>query len=223
MFQVTDAWRAAFPGAAAGMLLMRGVTNPPLSSALREHAGKVERELRERFGVGEAVELTVVPVLQAYRRYYKAFGQNYHVQLQLESVLKGKPLAAGAALVEAMFAAEVKNLLLTAGHDFGALRMPVTVDVSSGGEEYEVFSGRVKVLKPGDMFMRDCAGVISSVLYGPDRRTSLRPETRDVLFAVYTPAGVGASAVRAHLDDIAANVRLIAPEALVEAVEVREA
>jgi hypothetical protein len=35
----------------------------------------------------------------------------------------------------------------------------------------------------------------------------------EVLFAVYAPAGVGEDAVRSHLDDIRANVLLVAPEA----------
>jgi DNA/RNA-binding domain of Phe-tRNA-synthetase-like protein len=162
-------------------------------------------------------------VLQAYRRYYKAFGQNYHVQMQLESLLKGKPLAAGAALVEAMFAAEVRNMLLTAGHDLAALQLPVMVDVARGGEEYEVFAGKIRALKQGDMYMRDGRGIISSVVYGPDRRTMMTAATTDVLFAVYAPAGIGGSAVRAHLNEIAANVRLVTPEAAVEAEEVQEA
>jgi hypothetical protein len=34
-----------------------------------------------------------------------------------------------------------------------------------------------------------------------------------VLFAVYAPAGVGEEPVRAHLEDIRANVQLVAPEA----------
>lgn len=48
---------------------------------------------------------------------------------------------------------------------------------------------------------------------GPDRRTRITPETGDVLFAVYAPAGVGENAVRDHLEDIRANVLLVAPGA----------
>lgn len=54
------------------------------------------------------------------------------------------------------------------------------------------------------------------MLRGPDQRTRITPETRHVLFAAYAPAGVGVDAVRNHLDDIQANVRLVAPEAQTE-------
>jgi hypothetical protein len=59
----------------------------------------------------------------------------------------------------------------------------------------------------------DGEGIVSTVVYGPDRRTRITPETREVLFAVYAPAGVGESSVRDHLADIRANVLLVAPEA----------
>jgi len=51
------------------------------------------------------------------------------------------------------------------------------------------------------------------VLHGPDRRTRITPETRNVLFACYAPAGIGENAVRDHLEDIRANVLLVAPDA----------
>jgi hypothetical protein len=41
-----------------------------------------------------------------------------------------------AALVEAMFIAEVKNMLLTAGHDLDAVQLPITLDVSKGDGRY---------------------------------------------------------------------------------------
>jgi len=80
-----------------------------------------------------------------------------------------------------------------------------------------------RALKAGDMYMRDGAGIMSSVLYGPDQRTKMTGATARVLFAVYAPPGVGGAGVRAHLDEIASNVRLVAPGAQVEVVEVLEA
>jgi hypothetical protein len=40
------------------------------------------------------------------------------------------------------------------------------------------------------------------------------------VFAVYAPAGVGEETVRRHLDDLRANVELIAPDARTEALVV---
>jgi DNA/RNA-binding domain of Phe-tRNA-synthetase-like protein len=96
----------------------------------------------------------------------------------------------------------------------------VTLDVAAGGERYVLLNGREEELKAGDMMMVDRQGVISSVLYGPDQRTRITPDTRDVLFAVYAPPGIGEAPVRRHLEDLRDAVLLIAPTAALEALEV---
>jgi DNA/RNA-binding domain of Phe-tRNA-synthetase-like protein len=78
-------------------------------------------------------------------------------------------------------------------------------------------------LKPGDMFIADGRGVVSSVVYGPDRRTRIGPETRNVMFTVYAPPGIGAEAVRAHLATIRGHVAAFAPAAAVAYEQVTSA
>jgi len=127
--------------------------------------------------------------------------------------LKGRPLPSAAALVEAMFMAEMRSLLLTAGHDLDALRGQPSVEVATGGESYTTLGGQQQRLKAGDMFIRDQEGVLSSVLYGPDSRTRLTSGTTSVLFTVYVPAGIEAALVDEHLAGIKADVLLLAPGA----------
>ena len=224
MLIVSEAWRSAYPGGAAGILVMRNVTNPNRHPALERHKEALERQLRSRFSGYSRAELKAHPPLPAYAAYYKHYKKTYHVQLQLESVaLKDKSISKAAALVEAMFMAELKNLLLTAGHDLGAMQLPVALDVSNGSETYVMLNGKEQVLKPGDMMISDAQGVISSVVYGPDRRTRITPETQEVFFSVYAPPGIGEDAVRRHLHDIQANVTLFAPQARIESLEVYSA
>jgi len=198
---------------------MHNVANPERNAALDRHREELENRLRTRF-VGRNALSTLKPI-QAYNAYFKRYKKTYPVQLQLESVaLEGKPIPRVAALVETMFMAELKNLLLTAGHDLEAIQMPVTLDVAKGTERYIRLNGQEQRLKAGDMMMADAQGVISSVIYGPDHRTRITPVTRHVVFAVYAPPGIGEQAVRQHLQDIQANVRLVAPEAQVGLLKV---
>jgi len=221
MFTVSEAWKTTYPGAAVGVLAMRDVANPRRHAALDERKAALEDQLRSRFAGYDRAALKALPTIQAYNAYYKRFKKTYHVQLQLESVvLKGRSLPGVAALVEAMFMAELKNLLLTAGHDLDALQMPVGIYVAEGSERYIRLNGQEQTLKAGDMMIADAQGVISSVLYGPDQRTRIRPETRRVLFTVYAPPGIGEQAVYDHLQDIQANVLLVAPEAELEMLKV---
>jgi DNA/RNA-binding domain of Phe-tRNA-synthetase-like protein len=221
MFIVSEEWKTAHPGAAAGILAMRNVVNPDGHPELDRRKEELENQIRSRFSEGGRAAIKALPTIQAYNAYYKRFKKSYHVQFQIESVaLKGKTIPRVAALVEAMFVAELKNMLLTAGHNLEAVRTPVRLGVPDGSERYTLLNGKEQVLKPGDMMMADTEGVISSVLYGPDRRTRITPGTRRVFFAVYAPPGIGEQAVRQHLQDIQANVMLVAPDAEVESLEV---
>jgi DNA/RNA-binding domain of Phe-tRNA-synthetase-like protein len=216
-FVVTEEWKAAYPGAYAGVLVMQGVVNPALHPELERAKGKLVEDLRTRFVGGDRATLEALAVMQAYSAYYKRFKKTYHVLLQLESIVfKGRTLPSVAGLVEAMFMAEVKNLLLTAGHDLDALHLPLTLDVAREGESYTLLRGEAQVLKAGDMRIADREGVISSIIYGPDQRTQIRESTTNVIFTVYAPPGINPEAVEGHLRDIEGYVRLFAPAARVE-------
>jgi DNA/RNA-binding domain of Phe-tRNA-synthetase-like protein len=194
---------------------MRDVANPELSPELERRKATLERDLRSSFA--SPGDVKAHPLLAPYAAYYKRFGQTYHVQHQLESVaLRGKSIPRGAALVEAMFMAELKNLLLTAGHDRDSIRGGLAVDVAGGTETYTALSGTERVAKPGDMLIRDDLGILSSILYGPDRRTRITPTTTRVLFTVYAPAGILQDRVRAHLNDLTDFVLAVSPAAGVE-------
>jgi DNA/RNA-binding domain of Phe-tRNA-synthetase-like protein len=210
--RISEGWREAYSEAIVGILAMEGVENPPEQIALTEHIHQVEDDLRSRWGAATRAGLYQIPEFEAYRRYYRRFDKTYPVQMQYESVvLKGKRLRSSGALVSAMFAAEIRNRLLTAGHDLDVIEGAVSIDVAQGAEQYIGLGGRDLVLQPGDIYTHDEVGIISSVLYGPDDRTRITESTRQVLFCVYAPVGIGSEAVESHLRDIAANVRLVAP------------
>jgi DNA/RNA-binding domain of Phe-tRNA-synthetase-like protein len=221
LFEIADNWKGTCPDAHAGILAMRGVENPATHPELERRKGVLETQLRAQFAGQDRQALDALPTMRAYHAYYKPFNKTYHVLAQLESVaFKGRAIPSVAALVEAMFMAEVKNGLLTAGHDLDSLQLPVTLSVARGSERYTLLRGQEQVLKAGDMFMADRAGVISSIIYGPDQRTQIRPQTRNVLFAVYAPAGIAPEAVQTHLQDIRDHVRLVSPAAAVELLQV---
>lgn len=217
LFEVSQAWKNAYPGAAVGVLAMREVSNPAHHAGLELEKNLIVEHLRSQFASLDRSQLEKLPVLRAYADYYKRFKKTYHVQLQLESILwKGKTIPSVAALVEAMFMAEVKNLLLTAGHDRDTLLEPVRLDVASGTESYTLMRGQPQGTKAGDMLISDQAGIISSIIYGPDQRTQIRESTRSVLFTVYAPPKIAVEAVEAHLDDMERYVRLVSPAAVTE-------
>ncbi len=221
MFEITSAWKSAFPGAHAGVLVMRNVVNPAHHPELEKRKTELEEGLRSQFAGQDREAIASHPILQAYNEYYRRFKKTYHVQLQLESIaLKGRSIPSVAALVECMFMAEVKNMLLTAGHDLDVLQLPLTLDVTTGNESYLLLRGENQVVKAGDMMISDGKGIVSNIIYGPDQRTQITADTRNVVFTVYVPNGINEPAVRQHLRDIQENVMLVAPQVQVELLEV---
>jgi DNA/RNA-binding domain of Phe-tRNA-synthetase-like protein len=221
MFNVSTAWQSAYPDAIVGILAMRGAANPASHPDLDAAKAALEGDLGSRYKGWDRARLKELPVLQAYDAYYKQFKKTYHVQLQLESVaFKGKSIPKVAALVEAMFMAELDNLLLTAGHDLDLVAPPVTIDVASGDESYVRLNGQEQAAKAGDMMIVDNQGILSSIVYGPDQRTRIRPDTTRALFTTYGPPGIQIDDMKAHLETLRDNVLLIAPEAEVEVIKI---
>ncbi len=215
MFTVSEEWKTAYPDAFAGVLAMNGVTNSSGDPELDRKKKELENDLRTLFS--DKNDLRNSRPIVAYKDYYKRFKKTYHVLQQVESVIfKGKSIPTVAALVEAMFMAELRNMLLTAGHDLDAVKEPITLDVATGEETYIRLNGEEQVLKAGDMFISDAEGIISSVIYGPDKRTRILPSTTRVLFTTYAPPGISERAVEQHLEGIEANVRLVSPTAETE-------
>ncbi len=221
MFSATDNWLATYPEAHAGILAMQVVENPSGHPELERARGETQQELRARFAGQEASALDGYGPIPAYSAYYRTFRKTYHVLGQLRSVIfEGKSIPSVVALVEAMFLAELKNGLLTAGHDLDMVRLPAWLDAAAGSERYTTLSGQERTLKAGDMYIADQEGVLSSIIYGPDQRTRITPATRNVLYTVYAPAGVGAERVREHLDELCRLVQLFSPAAAVSLMQV---
>src|SRR5262249_35373372 len=213
----TDGWRAAYPGAAIGLLELSGIGAADGPARLGERKRATEARLRERYHGLTRQDIASLPGMSAYVRYYKRFGTTYHVQLQVESIVsKGKSLPDVTPLVDANFVAEVDTLVLTAGHDAAKLRGPVSIDVSRDGDQMTQMNGSLKPLLAGDIIMRDAGGVSCSIIYGQDNRSPISADSAHVLYVAYAPAGVPVDAIEAQLHKIDENVRLFAPAAVVQ-------
>ena len=223
MLIISDEIKKIYPEALLGILAIRNVCNPNQHEELDRCKFELENNLREKYAELDKAYLKNMEPIKTYNNYYKRFKKTYHVLLQLESIVfKNKSIPRVASLVEVMFIAELKNLLLTAGHDLEAIDKPIKLDVSIGGEKYTLINGQEKELLPNDMMVSDLQGITSSIIYGPDKRTQIKPDTRNVLFVVYAPPGIEKSKVFQHLQDIQKYVHIISPKSEVELLKVYE-
>ncbi len=223
MLIISDEVKKVYPEALMGILVMKNVCNPKKHKELDRCKLELENNLRKNFTGLDRADLKNMEPFKTYNNYYKKFKKTYHVLSQLESIVfKNKSIPKVASLVEVMFMAELKNLLLTAVHDLDAVDLPIKLDASTGGEKYTQISGQGKELIYNDMMVSDSRGIISSIIYGPDKRTQIKPNTRKVLFVVYAPPVIEKSKVFQHLQDIQSYVHIIAPESEINLLKVYE-
>ncbi|HDD55251.1 MAG TPA: hypothetical protein ENG59_03305 [Chloroflexi bacterium] len=221
MISISPTLREKMPEVCIGLLAVREAGNCPDHPALREARQGLEVELRARFKDLDRKGLRALAVFSAYDSFYHSFRKTYHVQLQLESVLfKGKPIIAPSALVGAMFMAELQTGLLTAAHDLIALELPLMADIASGEESYQRLDGTHQELKAGDLYIRDRQGILSSVIYGPDHRTRIKPGTNQAVYTTYGPPGISRKQVLEELEILEGYLRLFAPQLEREILEV---
>jgi DNA/RNA-binding domain of Phe-tRNA-synthetase-like protein len=204
----------AFPDGVFGALVARGCVNRSRPLTLDVSRRAVEERLRARFA---SLPVEHDGVARHYVEYFRRWGQRYPVAHQAKTVLAGQPIQSPSALVEAMFIAEIDTLVLTSGHDLERLEGMLRVGVAGGDERYTKINGKEQALKAGDMTVWDARGAIACVLYGPDQRTRMGEATRAALFGAWCPVGLTRDIVAAHLDGLAALVRLEWPDALIDA------
>ncbi len=217
MINKSETWKLHQPDAYIGILILTNSSNLPSHPALDAERLILENELREKYGSMERKSLRQDPVLAAYDTFYRSFRKTYHVQLQLESVVfKGKSIFSPSALVACMFMAELKTGLLTAAHDLSSVILPLTADVASGNETYQRLDNSEQELKSGDLYIKDQQGILSSVIYGPDNRSQVQPDTDKVLYTTYGPPGISKDQIRIQLEILEGYVRLFSPRSIRE-------
>ncbi len=219
MFLVSERWRKAYPDAMVAMLVVRRVSNVREHPALEQRKRALEAELRSRFANPEDIKSD--GVMQAYTAYYRRFEKTYHIAGQLKTaVVKQRPLPTVSGLVDVMFMAEMKNLLLTAGHDLATVVSPVILDAATGEESYTKLNKEPQAARAGDMMVADAEGILSSVIHGPDYRSRISPQTRDALYVTYAPDGITREQLLGHVRDMWGSILLFSPGAELEPVRV---
>jgi DNA/RNA-binding domain of Phe-tRNA-synthetase-like protein len=214
VIELTKSWLGLVPDAGVGLLWIKNVPNTSDHPDLAVERKKLAASLRKQYADLDRQSLRSDPVYAVYDAFYRKFRKTYHLQLQLESVVfKEKAIFSPSALVSAMFMAELKTGLLTAGHDVAALKPDLKADVATGDETFQRMSGENQQLKEGDLYIADHEGILSSIIYGPDQRSQIQNETDQVIYTTYRLPGISGQQVREQFEYLEYCLRLFAPDA----------
>lgn len=204
MIFISDAVRTQYPKAHFAMMKVKGFrpdfTREKIDQVMEEEL----EEIRNRHASYDRKDFSATAPVLSYGSYYKRFKKTYPLIGQLESVvIHGKKIPPVGIPVEVMFLAELKNLILTAGHNLEAIEGPLAIDVATEPISYIGISGKETRVVPNDLYVRDERGVLSSILNGPDHRTRIDPKTENVVYFAYGVEGVTKEELYHHLHTIA--------------------
>lgn len=196
--------RLLYPKAAFGGLIAYDVPNKKDNEDLEKLKRELEREIREEYP-----EVDEDPVIRSYDTYYKKWGKAYPIEFQIKTIKGGGRFPRVSALVDSMFLSELRNRILTSGHDLDSVQGELWYDVSDEGERYMKLNGKEQELPRSDIVLRDSGGILASVLYGPARRTSIGKDTDNALYLAWCPYSPGEDVIEEHLRDIASNLNAV--------------
>lgn len=204
MITISPSVKHIFPQARFGAMTVKGICQPADHSIMDDLITNEIKQLKDSYDGYERKDALSSEPFCHYVAYYKRFKKSYHVIGQLESILlRGKSIPPVGVPVEAMFLAEVKNQMLTAGHDLNMIQGRLTIDIAAKPLAYKSISGKEQQLALKDLFLSDEAGVLSSIIGGPDYRTRITATTGDCLYFVYGVEGITSQRIEAHLETIA--------------------
>jgi len=204
--RVKQELKILYPNSAFGSLIVREVPNKRVHEGIEKLKRKLEKDIRENYPeVGEDA------IIQYYDTYFSKWGRTYPIKFQLNSIKKGENFPQVSTLVDCMFLAELKDRILTSGHDLDDIIGDLVFDISKKGESYTKINGKEQSLKGKDIVLRDEEGILASVLYGPAKRTSIKRETKNALYFAWCPTGINEEEVKQHLKNIKSNLETVYP------------
>ena len=196
----TESLKEIYPDSIFGNLIIRDVPNRKRNEFLEERKRTLEREIKEKYA-----EVDKDVIIHYYNTYFKLWKKSYPIEYQIKTVKSGGRFPQVSVIVDCMFIAELKNRILTSGHDLDDIKGDLTFDVSQGGEQYLKIDGRKQELKKNDIVLKDNEGILASILYGPARRTSISQKTKNSLFFAWCPYTMDENIILRHLNDIIQN------------------
>jgi DNA/RNA-binding domain of Phe-tRNA-synthetase-like protein len=193
-----------YPRVAFGSLTVKGVPNSNQNKDLEEAKHSLVRKIRKEYP-----DPSDDAVIKVYADYFKRWSRTYPIEFQIKSLKSGRNLPRVSTLVDSMFIAELRNRILTSGHDLDLISGNAFFDLSDKGDEYMKLNGEKQSLPQSDVVLRDEEGILASVLYGPARRTSICPKTLNAQYFAWCPNGMPDDAILAHLNDIRMNLEIV--------------
>ncbi|MBW2076136.1 MAG: hypothetical protein JRI71_01015 [Deltaproteobacteria bacterium] len=185
-FSKSSKYMAQYPEVAFGLALIsecRNFHNPP---GFDQHKRRLLRRMRKRETLAEITDR-----IEVYTRFFESFGHPCPLPQHLKrTVHSGFPRY--NLLVDAHFMAEMCAGILVAVSDFDRFEGALILDLADEGEHCIALGRRDMVTGQGEIVLRDEREIVCILCQGPDEKTRVTEETRNVLYYAYAVPGIDA-------------------------------
>jgi DNA/RNA-binding domain of Phe-tRNA-synthetase-like protein len=93
--------------------------------------------------------------------------------------------------------------LLMGAQDSSAIKGELLYDLAPQGETFQGMRKEVKCHE-GELVLRDSEGIIAALFQGPDHRTRLKKETKDIVFFIFSVPGIAPHEIREGIEAVRA-------------------
>ena len=182
-----------------------------------EFRALAEREIEETRAKYTDYERKAVFGENPYVRFFKKFKKTYPVLLQFESmIIKRQPFPFDNPVTEVPYLLELTTCVLSGTHDVDKIMGAVELSSGTEKEPFVGIHGRDVHTYPGDMVARDGGGIIISEIAGADDRTCARPESRHVIYPVFSTPDMSTDIISGAIERLLRYVKVLDPAAETE-------
>jgi len=183
-FSKSSKYVCRYPKVAFGLSLISGCQNFLNPPGFDQYKRKLLRKMRKRETLAQITER-----IEIYNRFFGSFGFECPLPKHLKrTVYSGFPRY--NLMLDAHFMAEMCAGILVAVVDFDRCDGNLILDLAEGGELCRGMGQRDLWTKEGEIVLRDEKEIICILCQGPDEKTRLREDTRNVLFYSYGVPGI---------------------------------
>lgn len=190
-FQYSESLRGLSWPVALGVVTVREVDPAALEAALSSAQRSVS--------FSDAAP-SVMRRVQAFESFFTQNGFRSPLADQLKHVQE-RGLPGGSLLVKALLLSEISTGTLMGAQDAAAVRGQLVCDLAEDGETFRGMRAEVRCRK-GEIVLRDSESIIATLFQGPDRRTRLNKDTKDIVFFIFSAPGISAADVQEGVETV---------------------
>lgn len=214
-FSMSQAYMKQYKGVAFGLALICGCQNSVNPPGFDQYKRKLLRKMRKRETLAQITER-----INTYSQFFSSFGYECPLPEHLRRTINsGFPKY--NLMVDAHLMAEMCAGILVAVADFDRFDGALLLDVAEEGESCLGLGGRNIMTKKGEIVLRDEREIVCVLCQGPDEKTRVKDDTRNVLFYAYAVPGIEAGYLKTGLT-VAADTMVQLGNGAIKCVKIYE-